>query len=197
MDPIAPVTSVIDRTEELLGHSPHPAIVTLPLGAWCVSNLCDGLALASGRRQYDDAARLSLGLGLVGAVGAVATGLRDYSFIPEDRPSHEVATQHALGNAVVGTLMTTSYILRVRDQARGRRASLTARLLALAGGGLSLYTAWLGGVLVEEQGEGVQPVMDAQGQNESLASAGTQEGDHAEGHGRERLSPQAPLGPHN
>src|SRR4051795_10017916 len=151
MDPISPITSVIDKAEELLGHSPHPAIVAFPLGAWCVSNICDGLALASGERKYDDAARLSLGMGLLGAVGAVATGLRDYSFIPQDRPSHAIATQHALGNAVVGTLMASSYILRVRDQARGRRAGLAARLLALAGGSLSLYTAWLGGVLVEEQ----------------------------------------------
>ena len=41
MDPIAPIIGLIDKTEELLGHSPHPAIVALPIGAWSVSNVSD------------------------------------------------------------------------------------------------------------------------------------------------------------
>jgi hypothetical protein len=32
MDPLTPVTDLIDQAEELLGHSPHPAIVGLPIG---------------------------------------------------------------------------------------------------------------------------------------------------------------------
>ena len=42
-----PITKAIDKTEELLGHSPHPAIVALPLGAFAVSNVCDGLSAPS------------------------------------------------------------------------------------------------------------------------------------------------------
>jgi len=38
--------------------------------------------------------------------------------------------------------------------------------LALAGGGLSLYTAWLGGKLVEEMGEGVNPMMEQMSRHE-------------------------------
>jgi uncharacterized membrane protein len=185
MDPIAPITGLIDKTEEWIGHSPHPAIVAVPIGAWSVSNACDALALLSGGDRYDDAARISMGIGLAGAVGAVVTGLRDYSYIREEKPSHGVATSHGIGNAVVGTLFAASYVLRVRDHERGRRTSLSARLLALAGGGLSLYTAWLGGVLVEEYGEGVKPVMDREHD---------EEGSH---HGRERLSPSSPLGVHH
>src|SRR5262245_23347281 len=92
IDPIAPA---IDKAEDWLGHSPHPAIVALPLGAFVVSNACDGLAMLTGDRRYDDAARLSMAAGLIGAAGAVLTGLRDYSFIPKERPSHAVATTHA------------------------------------------------------------------------------------------------------
>jgi uncharacterized membrane protein len=186
MDPIAPITGLVDKTEELLGHSPHPAIVALPIGAWSVSNVCDGLALLTGDDRYDDAARVSMAVGLAGAAAAVVTGLRDYGYISSDRPSHEVATAHALGNAVVGTLFTTSYLLRARDHSAGRRTSLLSRALALAGGGLTLYTAWLGGVLVEEYGEAVKPVMEHQ--------------DHDQGHdeprGRQRLAGDAPLGVH-
>lgn len=116
-----PISFVIDKSEELLGHSPHPAIVAVPLGAWTVSNVCDGLAMATGEQAYDDAARISMAVGLVGAAGAVVTGLRDYSFIPKERPSHEVATTHALGNGLAVSLMAASYMMRIKDHAAGRR----------------------------------------------------------------------------
>jgi len=180
-----PITKAIDKTEELLGHSPHPAIVALPLGAWTVSNVCDGLGLVTGDERYDDAARVSMAIGLIGAAGAALTGLRDYGYIPADRePNHSVATAHGLGNAVVGSLFVTSYVLRSRDHAAGRRTGTLARLLALTGGALSLYTAWLGGKLVEEYGEAVKPVMEQQQAEE-------------EGHDdddRDRLSRAVPAG---
>ncbi len=158
-----PITLAIDSTEELLGHSPHPAIVAVPLGAFAVSNVCDTLGLVSGDDRFDDTARISMAIGLVGAAGAALTGVRDYGYIPADRqPNHQIATAHGLGNAVVGSLFVTSYVLRSRDHAAGRGTSLAARLLALTGGALSLYTAWLGGKLVEEYGEAVQPVMERQ-----------------------------------
>ena len=177
------INKAIDKTEALLGHSPHPAVVSLPLGAWAFSNVCDGLALLTGEAKYDDAARLSMAVGLVGAAGAVVTGLHDYGKIPKDRPSHKVATSHALGNSVVASLFVASYALRMSDHAKGRAARPAARLLAIAGGGLSMYTAWLGGKLVEEMGESVQPVMDQLSAEE-----------HEEAHGRERLDAHSPLG---
>jgi hypothetical protein len=60
------ITGLVDKAEELLGHSPHPAIVALPIGAWSVSNVCDALALATGNERYDDAARVSMAIGLIG-----------------------------------------------------------------------------------------------------------------------------------
>jgi uncharacterized membrane protein len=188
MDPISPVTGLIDKTEDLLGHSPHPAIVTFPIGAWAVSNVCDSLALVTGDDRYDDAARVSMAVGLVSAAAAVVTGLRDYSYIPVERPSHDVATTHGLGNAVVGTLFASSYILRVRAHEEGRSPTVLARVLGLAGGALALYTAWLGGVLVEEYGEAVKPVMEQMEDD--------QDHDEHEPHGRERLAAQSPLGYH-
>jgi len=184
-----PISAVVEKAEDLLGHSPHPAIVALPLGAWTFSNICDGLAMLTGEEKYDDAARLSMAVGLIGAAGAVVTGLHDYSKIPVDRPSHEVATTHALGNSVVGTLYVASYVMRLRDHQAGRRPSLTARLLALAGGGLSMWTGWLGGKLVEEMGEGVKPVMEHMSRHE-------QDDQDDDAHGRERLDPASPLGRH-
>ncbi len=168
-----PITGTIDKLEEVLGHSPHPAIVALPVGAWTVSNICDSLYLMTGNDAYDNAAQVSMAIGLVGAAGAAVTGLRDYGYIPQDRqPSHDVATTHGLGNAVAGTLFMTSYVLRSRDRAAGYRTGLFPRLLALAGGGLAMYTAWLGGKLVQEYGEAVKPVMDQQKSEQHQLEAG-------------------------
>ncbi len=154
-----PISYAIEKVEELIGHSPHPAIVAVPIGAWTVSNICDGLGAATGDRSFDDAARISMGIGLLGAVGAAVTGLHDYAKIPTGLPSHEVATSHGLGNMVAATLMTGSFVLRSLDHERGERPGIAARLLGLSAGGLTLYTAWLGGKLVEEMGEGVNPMM--------------------------------------
>jgi uncharacterized membrane protein len=186
MDPIDMVSQGIDKVEEFLGHSPHPAIVGLPIGAWAVSNVCDVMSMFGGGRPCDDAARLSMGIGLVGAVGAVATGIRDYSFIPKDRqPNHDIATKHALGNAVVGSLFTASYLCRALDYRAGRPASFGARLLGLAGGGLMLYAAWLGGKLVEELGEGVKPMMEQMEKKEDQAKPVTRKGHDGRGQAAE------------
>ncbi|MEO6808572.1 MAG: DUF2231 domain-containing protein [Isosphaeraceae bacterium] len=181
------ITAAIDKTEELIGHSPHPAIVALPLGAWTVSLICDGLGLVTGERRYDDVARVSMAIGLAGAAGAILTGLHDYGYIPVDRqPNHDIATTHGLGNGVASSLFVTSYVLRDRASRAGRRPSLAARMLSLAGGGLSLYSAWLGGKLVEEYGEAVKPIIAQQNQAKEL--------EHDHNQGRDRLSPESPLG---
>ncbi len=177
-----PITRSIDAIEETIGHSPHPTIVTVPIGAFVASNVSDGLYMMTGNEAYDDAAHVSMAVGLIGAAGAVVTGLRDYGQIPQGRqPSHDVATTHGLGNAVVGSLFLTSFIMRSRDRAADYRAGLVPRLLALAGGALAVYTAWLGGKLVQEYGEAVKPVMAAQAgassqlEAESLSGSETEE----------------------
>lgn len=158
-----PITKSIDALETQLGHSPHLAIVAVPLGAFTVSAASDALALATGCERFDDAAEVSLAVGLVGTVGAAATGLRDYGKIPRTRqPSHRIATTHGLGNLAVGALFATSYALRLASRRRHERPAIAARLLTLAGAGLATYTGWLGGKLVSELGEAVKPVQDRQ-----------------------------------
>ncbi len=177
-----PITRSFDAIEDTIGHSPHPAIVAVPLGAFVASNVSDGLYLLTGNEVYDGAAHVSMAVGLIGAAGALATGLRDYGYIPQSRqPSHDIATTHGLGNAIVGSLFLTSFIMRTRDRAAGYRTGLVPRLLALGGGALAVYTAWLGGKLVQEYGEAVKPVLAAQAgepsqlEAESLSGSDTEE----------------------
>jgi len=153
---------LLDQIEETLGHSPHPAIVAVPLGGWTVSTICDALGLVTDQPAYDDAARLSMGIGLVGAAGAILTGLHDYSYIPRDRPTHDIATSHATCMAIATTLFGASFVLRERPHQTASGPGWTARALALSGLGAALYGAYLGGVLVEEYGEAVKPVIRQQ-----------------------------------
>jgi uncharacterized membrane protein len=163
------ITRGVDKAEELLGHSPHPAIVTVPMGAFTVSNVSDTMALVTGDDRYDHAAQVSMAVGLVGSVAAAVTGLRDYGKIPKDRqPNHKVATTHAVGNMVMTSLFATSFAMRIASGRRGREVPVAARLIALAGGALALYTGWLGGKLVEELGEAVHPVMEQWEENEGI-----------------------------
>src|SRR6202011_4674592 len=55
-----------------LGHSLHPAITDVPIGAWTAALALDVLGEARG-------ARIAVGVGLLGALGAAATGLTDWS----------------------------------------------------------------------------------------------------------------------
>lgn len=160
---MGPIMKTIDKIEELIGHSPHPAIVAIPIGAWLTSSIADGFAIATKKSAYDDAARISMAVGLVGAVGAAVTGLHDYGYIPKDRePSHNIATRHGWGNAIATSLFLASYLLRVRAAQTKHKPSILSRLLGLAGSGTVAYTGWLGGKLVEEQGEAVKPIIQQQ-----------------------------------
>ena len=180
-----------DKLEEKIGHSPHPAIVALPLGAWMVSAVSDIMGLATGQRAYDDTARISMGIGLVGAAGAVVTGLRDFGYIPKERPTHAIAIRHGTDMAIAASLLATSFILRKRGHEVEGGPTLAARLLALTGCGISLYSAWLGGKLVEEYGEAVKPVIRQQQQAEqSHKNARTQMTDAYLGEPREAATLQ-------
>ena len=167
-----PIFNAIEKVEAGIGHSPHPAIVALPLGAWTVAALCDALGLATGRKSFDDTARISMGIGLLGAAGAILTGLHDYSYIPRTRPTHAIATSHALLNVTATTLIASSFLAREKKVFAGDcRPSLAARALAFTGCGISLYSGWLGGNLVEGHGEAVKPVIRWQAEEEEREKA--------------------------
>ena len=65
--PMGLLTKPIDQLEELLGHSPHPAIVMLPLGTFVVEQRLRRPGRGDRQKSYDDAARISTAIGLVGA----------------------------------------------------------------------------------------------------------------------------------
>src|SRR5688572_28929386 len=62
-----------------LGHPLHPVLTDVPIGAWMMAQVFDALGAIRKSDDYDAAARVFITTGLIGAVGAAATGLADRS----------------------------------------------------------------------------------------------------------------------
>ncbi|TQN42148.1 hypothetical protein FHU33_1542 [Blastococcus colisei] len=77
------------RLQDLLhgvwfGHPIHPALVTVPIGAWGAALVLDGLdATGRGGPGAGQAARTVVKLGVGGAVASAATGLTDWQHAHE------------------------------------------------------------------------------------------------------------------
>jgi nitrite reductase/ring-hydroxylating ferredoxin subunit/uncharacterized membrane protein len=125
-----------------LGHPLHSAVITVPVGSWSATMIFD---LMGEERTAD----LSLGLGLVGAVGAAVTGAAQWQDTTGQEEARRLGALHALLNVAATTLMAGSWVLRKRGQRR------TGVALSTAGLGINLASAWLGGELAYDLGIGV------------------------------------------
>jgi nitrite reductase/ring-hydroxylating ferredoxin subunit/uncharacterized membrane protein len=142
--PGGPVKDTLSGT--WLGHSLHPALTDVPIGAWTSALLLDWF----GGRPARPAADGLIGIGLLAALPTVAAGASDWADSTAGNPAvRRVGLVHATGNALATTLFAVSLV------ARRRRARPAGRLLALAGGAAMMSGAFLGGHLSLARGIGV------------------------------------------
>lgn len=130
-----------------LGHPLHPVLTDVPIGAWTTALALDAREAATGDAAYGRAADFAVSVGLVAAVGAAITGLNDWS--ETDGRAQRVGLLHGLLNVTATTLVATSYALRRRGSRPAGRAS------AVAGYGIAIAAAYLGGSLVYRERIGV------------------------------------------
>lgn len=130
-----------------LGHPFHPVITDVPIGAWTAAAVLDGLELL-GEDKYAKGADASIGIGLLGAAGAMVSGITDWSGTTKKK--QKIGLMHGLLNLGATALYTTSYIFRKKKEDRG-----AAIALAMIGYGLSGVAAYLGGHLVYNEQVGV------------------------------------------
>jgi uncharacterized membrane protein len=130
----------------VLDHPVHPILQAIPASMLPASTTFDVLARLGDEEGLSEAAHYSLIFGLVGAVGAAATGALDY-FEIENRPVRRTALYHGLTNvALVGSYVLS--LLRRKDhKARG-----TALAFSVLGAALIGLSGYLGGKLVYEHG---------------------------------------------
>lgn len=129
------------------GHPLHPALTDIPVGAWTVALALDALDGLAGREDLAPGADVAIGIGLLGALGAVSTGLADWKEL--DTKPLRIGLIHGSLNLGATTLYAASWLLR----RRGAREA--GRGLALAGYALVVAAAYLGGDLVYRDQIGV------------------------------------------
>jgi nitrite reductase/ring-hydroxylating ferredoxin subunit/uncharacterized membrane protein len=124
-----------------LGHPLHPAIVSLPLGAWSMAVTLDALeSLGERHNGFKAAADAAVGFGVLSAVAAAAAGMADWK--ETNGEARRVGMVHAALNTAGLALFAKSWLLRQSDERSA--AHWTARL----GIGAALASAILGGDLV-------------------------------------------------
>ncbi len=130
-----------------IGHPLHPAMVTIPIGAWTSSLFFD-------LTGDDRAARRLIAIGCVSALPTAAAGASDW--MSTHGPERRVGLVHALLNYAALGAYGMSWLAR----GRGRRGRGVA--LSLAGAGLVSASGWLGGHLSYSLGIGVDTTVFAQ-----------------------------------
>jgi nitrite reductase/ring-hydroxylating ferredoxin subunit/uncharacterized membrane protein len=130
----------------VVGHPLHPALVTVPIGAFTSAVVLD----LTGRQQ--SAARTVVGLGLLSSVPTALAGLSDWS--DTQGAERRVGMAHLSLNLVGLSTLAGSWLARRRDPGTGRFDAL-GPWLTLTGFGIMGASAWLGGHLSYAMGVGV------------------------------------------
>jgi nitrite reductase/ring-hydroxylating ferredoxin subunit/uncharacterized membrane protein len=144
-----------------LGHPLHPVLTDVPITAWLIAAIFDIIWLINPETASWAArgAQAAVLIGFLGALGAVATGLTDWS----DTYGHErrVGFLHGLLNSTATLLYLISLLLRYNvfsgtiDFSLSAAESVPAAIVGFVGLAFVLYAAYLGGDLVFTIGTGV------------------------------------------
>ena len=138
-----------------LGHPIHPVLVVFPVALFTASLFFDIVYLITQDPAFPIVAFYMIGTGILGALLAAVFGVIDWLGLPPRSRAWNFALGHGAGNILVVMLFTLNWILR-----RGNENLVPdGRMwfLSIAGVGLLLFTAWLGGELVYRLGIGVDP----------------------------------------
>jgi nitrite reductase/ring-hydroxylating ferredoxin subunit/uncharacterized membrane protein len=166
------VKSMLNGTP--LRHRLHPALVTVPIGAWTTAALLDVLAgrgTGESRAGLQTGADAAVALGIAGALPSALAGVTDWV----DTYDHQrrVGMAHALLNGVALGCYSASLALRWR----GRRGAATA--VAAAGLASVTLAGALGGELVYTLGVNVPHTLypkPPEGFHDAVASHALPEG---------------------
>ncbi|WP_069803500.1 Rieske 2Fe-2S domain-containing protein [Thermogemmatispora onikobensis] len=152
------------------GHPLHPAITDIPIGAWTLTAILDIIWLVAPTSNSWAARGALVGsiVGLIAALGALFTGLADWS--DTYGAERTVGFYHGLLNTAAFLLYLVSFILRLLSPLN---ESTAAAVLSFIGFVAILVAGYLGGDMVfvkgtnvnhtawEPAGEDFEPVLSA------------------------------------
>lgn len=142
----------MDAKAKLLGHPIHQMLIVFPLGLLAMGVIFDLIFFGTDNRMFAAVAYWMMVAGIVGGLLAAPFGFIDWMSIPANTRAKRIGALHGGGNLVVTLLFILSVWLRGDDQAVPATLAYVCSFIAA---GLALFTAWLGGELVDRLGIGV------------------------------------------
>jgi uncharacterized membrane protein len=137
------------------GHPIHPMLIVFPLGLLAISVIFDILYYITGAVGLATAAFWNIIAGIVLGLLAAAFGLLDWIAIPANTRAKRIGLLHGGGNAIILVLFFISWLLRLGTV--DHTPNVFGFVLQIIGAGIAVFTAWLGGELVDRLGVGVSP----------------------------------------
>jgi uncharacterized membrane protein len=142
----------MESRAKLLGHPIHQMLIVFPLGLLAMAVIFDLLAIVLTNGYWSEISYWMIAAGVVTGLVAAPFGLVDWLAIPAGTRAKRIGAVHGVGNVVVVGLFAVSWLMR-SDIPRAPES--LALVLSFAGGGLALFTGWLGGELVDRLAVGV------------------------------------------
>jgi uncharacterized membrane protein len=142
----------MESRAKLLGHPIHQMLIVFPLGLLAMAVVFDLLAIGLGQGYWSEVAYWMIAAGVITGLVAAPFGTIDWFAIPPGTRAKRIGAVHGIGNVFVVLLYAASWLLRGESPATPGGLALA---LSFAGGGLALFTGWLGGELVDRLAVGV------------------------------------------
>jgi uncharacterized membrane protein len=131
-------------------HPIHPMLITIPIGLWIFSLICDLVYVFGSRVEtWSVVAYYTMAGGIIGALIAAIPGFIDLLSLPAG--IKRVAITHMSINLGIVVLYAVNLWMRTRSS-----TSFTPQWLSLISVGLLAVSGWLGGKMVHVHGVGVQ-----------------------------------------
>lgn len=133
------------------GHPIHPALVTVPIGAWISSLVFDiGSRMVDYPRFLAEGSRWLIAIGVIGALAAALWGLMDLLAVPKGTRVARIALTHMSINVLVLVAYVINYFIRGSDP----EAPVPVGLMVLSIASLLVlsFSGYLGGKLAYRYG---------------------------------------------
>ena len=138
-----------------LKHPLHPMLVHLPIGLWLLGGVFDVASWVADEQPWlVRGAFYTTLVGVIGAALAAVPGFVDYGDIRADHSAKRIATWHMRLNLVAVALYALSLVLRYADL-DAPRTPVAAGALSLMALAMVMFSGYLGGVMVYDDGIGV------------------------------------------
>jgi uncharacterized membrane protein len=142
----------MESRAKLLGHPVHQMLVVFPLGLLAMAVIFDLFAIGLADGYWSEISYWMIAAGVVTGLLAAPFGFVDWLAIPSRTRAKRIGAVHGLGNVVVVLMFGLSWLMRSDAPTA---PDVLALALSFAGGGLALFTGWLGGELVDRLAVGV------------------------------------------